>query len=187
MDTDWENLTAPSRDRIRATSPKCLSEFLLTPADDPTGRSNEDLVTSWRIVCKCENSHGRVLGYSLKDFNSSYGGPLQFVRPLQFECGKCGEVSLIVDEHGYNSEVARIEGGVGSATYRGTGVASPFHCHSCDATDFVVTTSFIYSDGAFDLFIDEPDLPAEDFFDIIEARGKCVQCDSVSLIASFEG
>ena len=187
MDNEWENLTAPARDRIRATAPKCLSEFLLTPTDDPTGRSDEDLVTSWRIACKCQNGRGRVLGYSLKDFNTSYSGLLQFVRPMHFECGKCGQVSLIVDEHGYNSEVARIQGGVGSAIYRGKGAASPFGCQSCDATDFLVTTSFIYSDGAFDLFIDEPELPAEDFFDIIEVRGKCVQCNNVSLIASFEG
>jgi hypothetical protein len=187
MSSEFENEEARIREHIRASAPKCLSEFRFAPADDPTGRSDEDLVTSWHISCACQGGRGRVLGYSLRDFNASYVGPLQFVRPLYFECGNCSLTTRIIDEHGYNSEVAKIDGGVGSATFRGTGETSAFRCHSCEATEFEVTVSFIYSDGAFDLFLDEPELPAEDFFDVFEAYGDCVNCGRKSLIASFEG
>lgn len=187
MDDEWERLTAPARERIRANAPKCLGEFRLSSTEDPTGRSDEDVVTSWRLACGCEHGHGRVLGYSLHDFNASYRGPFQFVRPLHFECAECGRVTLIVDEHGYHSEVARLEGGVGSATFRGTGPTAPYCCQACEATDFAVTVSLIYSDGAFDLFLDEPELPAEDFFDIIDVRGQCQECGNSCVIASFEG
>ncbi|TWT63612.1 hypothetical protein [Rubinisphaera italica] len=187
MNNDWDDLEEQARERIINNSPKCLNPFRITRVDDPTGRSDIDLVTTWGIACKCDNNIGQVLGYSLKDFNKSYNGPLQFVRPLHFECGKCGLVSLIIDEHGFNSEVAQIEGGIGSATYRGTGETSPFHCHMCEATSFEVMTSFIYSDGAFDLFVEAPELPPENFFDLFEARGKCIQCGKVNVIASFEG
>jgi hypothetical protein len=94
---------------------------------------------------------------------------------------------LIVDKHGYNEELARIEAGIGSATFRGEGEPSTFHCHHCGKTEFEIETSFIYSPGAFDLFREFPKTPAQDYFDLIHVRGTCRECEKSSVIAYFEG
>jgi hypothetical protein len=188
-DLEWEDedQVARVREVIRTTAPRCINDFRRTPTDSRLDRPDHDLVTSWRLACGCGHEKGYVLGFSLADFNTTYVGPLEFVRPVSFECSKCRRVMQIVDKHGYNEEVARMEGGVGSATFRGTGIPMQFHCHHCNASEFEVQASFIYSPGAFDLFLDFPEVPAQDFFDLVHMSGKCCGCGESSVIAYFEG
>ncbi len=187
---DWSLEFANARKRILSTVPECLSQFKVRRITNPSDHSDDEpgeLITSFEIACQCNERRGRLLGYSLREFNTKFKGKLQFVRPIHFGCSGCYQSSLMIDEHGYHSEVAKLEGGIGSATFRGSGETQPFHCHECGREQFTVVVTFIYSDGAFDLFLDEPELPAANFFDVFEARGKCSECSKTSLIASFEG
>ena len=119
-----------------------------------------------------------MLGYSLTNYNSAYVGPQQFITPLGFHCSACRSVTEIIDSdcHGYHAEVSKLEGGSGAATYRGKGTRECFRCPTCCGEVFIVIVGFVYWEGAFDLFLDEPNLPFEDFFNVFLSYGKCVSC-----------
>jgi hypothetical protein len=172
--------------RLRTTPPSCIREFRLTPAELPVA-SDENCKSVWRLACACGEDRGRALGYPLRDYNPDYDGPERFLSPLGFECSDCGKVTEIIDTdaHGYHSEVAKIEGGVGSVAIRGEGPRQPFPCSACGAQVFLVTVGFVYWGAAFDLFLDEPDLPAQEFFNVFLSYGRCVECGEESVLTDF--
>ena len=48
-----------------------------------------------------------------------------------------------------------------------------------------MTIGFIYWPGAFDLILDEPDLPIQEFFNEFLYYGRCVSCGEESAITDF--
>jgi hypothetical protein len=125
-----------------------------------------------------------ILGYPLKQYNPEYGGP-DFITPLSFKCSACATITQIIDTniHGYHAEVAKIEGGTGSATLRGNGEPSQFACPMCGENIFFVTVGFVYWD--FDIMFDEPDSPGQEFFNVFLIYGQCKKCDKVSSAADL--
>ena len=172
--------------RLRKTAPSCINGFRLTATELPV-EWDDSCKSVWRLACACGEEQGRVLGYPLSDWNSEYRGPECFLSPLAFECSKCGKVIEIIDTdvHGYHSQLARIEGGVGSAKLRGEGPRSCFPCAACAAGFFAVMVGFVYWDGVFDFFLDEPDLPPEEFFIVFLCYGYCTACGHISDISDF--
>jgi hypothetical protein len=172
--------------RLRAAPPSCIRGFRLTQAELPVAW-DDNCRSVWRLVCACGEDRGRILGYPLRDYDPEYDGPECFLSPLGFECSACGKVTEIMDTdlHGYHSEVAKIEGGVGSVKIRGEGARQQFPCTACRAQVFVVTAGFVYWSAAFDLFLDEPELPFQEFFNLFLSYGKCVACGEVSALTDF--
>jgi hypothetical protein len=180
MDPEVEHIAG----RLRTTPPSCVREFRLTPAELPV---DDNFKSVWQLACGCGNDRGRVLGYPLREYNSDYDGAESFLSPLGFECSDCRKVTEIIDTdvHGYHSEVAKIEGGIGSAKMRGEGPRQPFPCSTCGAQLFVVVVGFVYWGAAFDLFLDEPELPAQEFFNAFLSYGRCAACGEVSELTDF--
>jgi hypothetical protein len=181
-----ESIVDQTAERLRTTPPTCVRGFRLTPAELPVAW-DENCKSVWRLACTCGEERGRVLGYPLRDYNLDYDGPECFVSPLGFECSGCGKVTEIIDTdtHGYHSEVAKIEGGVGSAKIRGEGPRQPFLCSACGAQVFVATVGFVYWDAAFDLLFNEPGWPILEFFNVFLCYGRCVGCDKVLAVTDF--
>src|ERR671934_683040 len=140
------------KDRLRNPPPACVRGFRLTPAELPE-YWDDNCKSVWQLACTCGEEQGAILGYSLKDYNPDYAGPEVFISPLAFECVSCGKITEIIDtdRHGYHSQVAKLEGGVGSVQYRGQGPRARFACPACGVTRFSVTVGFVYWRGAFDL------------------------------------
>jgi hypothetical protein len=169
-------------EKIRANPPSCVAGFNLLTELPVAWDDSFKLVFS--LECKCGSHIGKVLGYPLSDYNFSYDGD-EFVTPIAFHCGQCNTVTEILDTaiHGYHAELAKVEGGVGSAKIRGNGVRSEYVCPNCENKTFKVTVSFIYWD--FDIMYDEPDWAGQEFFNVFLIYGHCQNCDHVSPIADL--
>jgi hypothetical protein len=127
------------------------------------------------------------LGYPLRHYNPQYHGQECFLSPLGFECIGCGKITEIIDTaiHGYHSEVAKLEGGTGSAKLRGKGARLAFACPKCTSNVLEVTVEFVYWDAAFDLFVDEPELPCQEFFNVFLSYGRCAACGKSFELTDF--
>ncbi len=170
-------------EKIRASPPSCVAGFTLSSTELPVPWDNA-FKTVYQIGCKCGNKAGIVLGYRLRDYNPSYGGNL-FVTPIAFHCNQCSAVTEILDAaaHGYHAEVAKLEGGIGSAKIRGSGSRSAFECPSCGGTVFQVTVGLVYWN--FDIIYDEPELPGQEFFNVFLMYGHCQNCHHISLVTDL--
>ena len=130
---------------LQTTTPSCLKGFRNATAKLP--EPFDDNPTSvWQIGCSCGWKRGRFLGHSLKNYNPSYGGPELFISPLTFECHECKKTTelLDTDRHGYHADVARRDGGIGSAKLRGKGPQRAFSCPGCGGELFEVTVGFVF-------------------------------------------
>lgn len=168
---------------LRTTSPSCLKGFNNAPAELP--EPFDDNPTSvWRISCTCGGKKGRFLGYSLKDYNSKYDGPELFISPLTFECGACKKTTelLDTDRHGYHADVARRDGGLGSAKLRGKGAQQPFVCPGCRGDMFEVTVAFVF--WSPDELVEFEDNWA-DLFNVFLCYCNCVVCGQTSMPTDF--
>jgi hypothetical protein len=147
---------------VRRTPPSCVSSFRLTTGQLPKPH-DDNVTTAWQLVCKCGCDTGWLGGHRLDKLNPSYKGPL-LVGPLAFLCSTCSQVTelLNTDIHGYHAEVDKLEGGAGSAKLRGTGPRTGYTCPGCQKNIFRMVVGFVYWD--FDIAEDEPELPAQEFF-----------------------
>jgi hypothetical protein len=168
---------------IRKNPPSCIAGFKLSATELPEP-FDDNFKTVYRLSCKCGNMNGAILGYSLKDYSPKYDGP-DFITPLSLKCGKCGTATQIIDTdiHGYHAEIAKIEGGVGSAKLRGKGEPSKFLCPNCAGEVFSVIVGFVYWD--FDLMLDEPESPGQEFFNVFLIYGVCNKCGKASPVANL--
>ena len=167
---------------IRENPPSCVTGFRLRSGRLP--ERLDDFHTAYNLSCPCGHGQGSVRGYPLIDYNQYYVGP-DFITPLSFRCEACGAVTQIIDTdaHGYHAEVARLEGGSGSAKLRGDGEPVPFACPGCSAVLFTVTVCFVYWD--FDIMLDEPGLPGEEFFNLFLIYVSCQNCGTVSSVVDL--
>jgi hypothetical protein len=149
---------------LRTTAPACVAGFRLTPAELPI-EWDDNTRSVWRLACNCGGEQGRVLGYPLADYKDWPGGDGIFISPIGFECSACGKVTEVIDTdlHGYHPEVAKREGGIGSAKYRGEGPRMVWPCPQCKGEVFGLTVAFIFWDAAFDV-VEEPGWPLQEFF-----------------------
>jgi hypothetical protein len=170
-------------EQIRNNPPSCVAGFRLTPCELPE-HFDDNFKTVYRLACKCRNDKGTILGYPLKDYNPDYDCP-DFITPLSFQCGVCASATQILDTdiHGYHAEVGKLEGGIGSVKIRGKGKPSHFACSACASTVFQVVVGFVYWD--FDLMLDEPDLPGQEFFNVFLIYGLCTKCGRASSVANL--
>jgi len=130
-----------------------------------------------------------LLGYPLSELNPDYEAEPLFMSPLNFRCSSCGAKTQIIDtkEHGYNSEIARLEGEQSfDSNYRGSGQPQEALCPQCEGSEFSITVKCLHSH--FDLIEDEPDLEprVQDFFDGFECFGTCSSCGEMTSFAGCE-
>lgn len=159
-------------EHIRNTPPTCVNGFRLTAAQLPE-LWDDNFTTVYRLACTCGNSSATILGHRLRDYNSNCSeNDDALITPLGFQCTQCNIVTEIIDTdiHGYHAEIAKIEGGSGSAKYHGEGSRTPYKCPQCSTITFdKVTVGFVFWD--FEMMLDEPDLPGQDFFNIGSMSG----------------
>ena len=164
-------------DHIRSTPPACVNGFLLITAQLPEPW-DDSFTTVYRLACKCGNGSATILGHLLRDYNSDCDeNDDDLITPLGFQCSQCNTVTEIIDTdiHGYHAEVAKIEGGIGSAKYRGDGPRTAYKCPACSKTTFNdVTVVFVYWD--FEIMVDEPELPGQEFFNEFLFYVSCKDC-----------
>lgn len=170
-------------EQIRANPPSCVAQFNLSPTELP-GDWDDAFKTVYQIGCKCGGRIGKVLGYPLRNYNPSYDGNL-LITPIAFHCDHCSTVTEILDTalHGYHAEVAKLEGGIGSAKIRGSGLRSAFKCPSCSGTAFQVSVGFVYWD--FDIIYDQPELTGQEFFNVFLMYGDCQACHHISPVTDL--
>jgi hypothetical protein len=170
-------------EQIRASPPSCVAGFNLLSTELPVPW-DDVFKTVYGIACRCGSQTGKILGYPLRDYNSSYEGDL-LVTPIAFHCEQCSTVTEILDTdaHGYHAEVAKLEGGVGSAKIRGHGSRSEYICPSCNTEIFKVTVGFVYWN--FDIVYDEPDLAGQDFFNVFLMYGHCQKCNHIAPVTDL--
>jgi len=86
------------------------------------------------------------------------------VTPIGFKCSTRAQVTEILDtkKHGYHAEVGKLEGGTGSGKIRGVGEQRMYYCKHCENDIFDFVIGFVY--WHFDIIFDEPELPAQNFF-----------------------
>jgi hypothetical protein len=192
---DEEALVKRMERRLRKTPPRCVRGFQCKPSRLPKP-FDDNFRTVWRLACSCGGQRGTILGHALRDYNPRSEGP-EFISPLGFKCSACGKTTEVLDTdlHGYHPEVAKVEGGVGSAKIRGHGRRKQYPCPHCGAREFTVTVGFVYWD--FDLFLDEAELVTEgrwkardfahpeDFFNVFLSYGRCTSCGRVSEFTDF--
>lgn len=166
------------KEHINQHPPSCISAFRLSPAEPPE-KIDVYFKSAYQLACNCGNNEGTILGYPLNQYNSEYHGP-DFITPLSFSCSACSAISQILDTgiHGYHAEVARLEGSRGSCHMRGTGEPSRFLCPQCSESIFSVIVGFVF--WHFDIIYDEPDLPAQQFFNEFLIYQRCKNCRKVS-------
>jgi hypothetical protein len=172
-------------EKLRATAPSCLEGCRLC-----TGRLSKPFDNNpcsvWTIGCNCGGSTGRLLGYSLKDYNKDYVGPECFLSPLAFECNECNKVTEILDTnlHGYHSDVARRSGDdIGSAKLRGEGPRQSFTCTGCKGSLFSITVAFVF--WHTDELAEEFEECWEDQFSVFLCECRCVSCGRISRPTNF--
>lgn len=166
-----------------ATPPRCLGQFLCTPAERPEPWNADDIAV-WKIACPCGSQHGSFLGYPLKRFDPNSPGA-DFVSPLGFECVKCRQTTEIFDTkcHGYHAEAC-----ASSSAVRGEGDRNAFACPACAAKTFEVLTSFFFWPASVDLVEDEPEefeSRAQDLFCEFVAHGRCQDCGKITRFTDF--
>ena len=169
---------------VQTRPPSCLSNFRTTPAHmQPWNHW-----AGWALACSCSETKGKLLGYSLKDFDPKYSGPQVFVSPLAFLCSSCEKTTEIIDtkEHGYNAEISKPYGKTCETNYRGTGPRQVMQCPACGRPEFTITAFCAHPH--FDLIEDEPELEprVQEYFDSFGCRGKCAACGKESSLADFE-
>lgn len=169
---------------VRRSPPNCLASFRAFPLL-ALDRSDESIRAEWhsaipfkslwRLQCKCGCYRGGLLGHYLRDYNQDYHGD-EMVTPIGFKCSTCAQVTEILDTgiHGYHAEVSKLEGGTGSAKIRGAGEHRIYHCKHCGNDTFGFVTGFVY--WHFDIIFDEPELPAQNFFNEFLMLCTCGRC-----------
>jgi hypothetical protein len=169
--------------KLQTTPPSCLKGFRNAPTELPEP-FDDNPISVWQIRCTCGGKKGRFLGHSLKDYNPIHEGPELFISPLTFECGECNKTTelLDTDRHGYHADVARRDGGIGSAKLRGKGPQRAFSCPGCSGELFEVTVAFIfwYPDELVEF-----DGNWEDLFSVFLCYCKCAGCGQTSQATDF--
>src|SRR5258708_6406846 len=113
-------------EHIRKNPPACVAGFRLSSTELPEP-FDDNFKTVYRLACHCGCDQGAVLGYQLRDYKPTHVGP-DLITPLSFKCRTCATVTQIIDTdiHGYHAEVGKLDGGIGSAKYRGSGIPVQF-------------------------------------------------------------
>jgi hypothetical protein len=168
---------------LQTTAPSCLRDFIVTPTQLPEP-FDDNLCSVWQVACRCGGTQGRFLGYPLKDYNTDYDGPMCFLGPLGFECHRCYAVTelLDTDRHGYHADLARREGGIGSAKLRGQGPRHKWTCPDCHKDRFEVVVGFVfwYPDELIEF-----DGEWEELFNVFLCYCRCGHCGLTSQPTDF--
>lgn len=166
--------------RLLTTPPSCLEGFKVETGTFPEP-FGEDPCSVWRISCRCEGSHGRFLGYELKEIALESGEREGFVSPLAFQCAACEEITelLDTDRHGYHAAVARLQNhSTGSCYHRGEGPRKAFLCPGCGGQSFAITVGFVYWN--IDELAEYFDKAWEDLFSLFLCECRCEACGQIS-------
>lgn len=171
------------RAHLRKSPPACIGGFRAAHGKLPETVGSAFRIV-WKIACGCGNDSGALLGYPLKDLVADETSDV-FVSPLAFECMSCNKVTelLDTDQHGYHAEVGKLEGIQESAKIRGAGPRQKFVCPKCRRSQFSFVLGFVYWN--FDLMIDDPELPGENFFNEFLLYVTCTACGHVSEPTEF--
>jgi hypothetical protein len=166
---------------LQKTPPRCIRGFTVQRATPPMPRVRPDSV-AYQLLCSCGSKVGRVLGHSLAQYNEKYQGPLTFISPLAFGCGKCNLRTEIIDTdiHGWHGEVDY------SAVYRGKGRRQPFPCPRCGEQEFSVVVTFVHNGESLSYSEDQLPMARQDGFNGFQLHGTCQGCKQVTFIAGFD-
>src|SRR5262249_11068529 len=164
----------------------CLAGFRLTPAKLPI-EWDDSTRSVWRLACSCGAEQGRILGHPLGDYKDWPDGADCFVSPIGFECAACGKVTEVIDtdQHGYHPEVAKREGGVESAKYRGEEPRTAWRCPQCKGGLFALTVAFIFWEPVLELAAGGPEWPPQEFFNVFLSFARCAGCGHLSEPTDF--
>lgn len=170
---------------LKQTPPSCLADSnpIAAALPEPWDDNPKSI---WKLSCRCGGSHGRVLGYSLKDYRPDYDGSLMLLGPLGFECLSCKAITEFFDTdvHGYHAEVARLEGSDGgSSKLRGSGPRQAFPCPGCQGENFSVIVAFVFWNA--DELAEEFDGNWQDLFNVFLCYVTCASCGRVSNPTDF--
>ena len=172
-------------DKLSNTPPSCIKNFSVATSTFP--EPWDDNPTSvWQLRCKCGHDNGNLLGYSLADYNTDYGGDLLLVSPLAFRCNQCNATTELLDTdiHGYHADIDIREGLSGGAVkIRGTGDRQPFPCPKCNNDVFSIVVGFVFWNA--DELADEFDDRWEDLFNVFLCHTTCRECGHVSTPTDF--
>lgn len=173
---------------LENTPPSCLQGLACVPTNLPEPW-DDNPKSVWQVRCKCGGTTGRLMGYSLADYNDEYDGPLELISPLAFQCASCEHTAELLDTdiHGYHADIDLREGITGgSCKIRGTGQRGSrlaFPCPKCNADIFSIIVGFVFWNGneLEDLF----DGRWEDLFNVFLCYAVCLKCDTISRQADF--
>lgn len=158
--------------RLSQTPPSCLQNLAVVRADGEREIVG-GLQTRWELGCRCNGRGFHFLGHPLAS------DPAIYLGPLALECIACGQTTELLDTdiHGFHAEVARVEGGVGSAKLRGEGPRSTYACPGCDATGCEVSTAFDYW-GLDELaeMTEEGGYAVDNLFNVFWCDCRCTGC-----------
>jgi len=172
-------------ERLKRTPPSCLSNCVVEPAELPEYWDNNP-TSAWKTRCHCGGEKGRLLGFSLNDFNPEYDGPLLLVSPLAFECAACMERTAFLDTdiHGYHADIDRRAGiRGGSCKIRGSGEPTAFLCPGCANNQFTLVTAFVFWNA--DALAEEFEHRCEDLFNVFLCYASCCRCGGVTKPTDF--
>jgi hypothetical protein len=162
-----------------------MRNFAPVPARLPE-RWDDNPKSVWQVQCKCGGAIGRLLGHSLKVFNSEYDGPLLLISPLAFQCASCERPTELLDTdiHGYHADLDLREGTTGrSCKFRGSGERLAFPCPACSADLFTIVVGFVFWDA--EELEEEFEDRWEDLFNVFLCYTSCVKCGAMSRPADF--
>ncbi len=97
--------------QLETKQPTCLRGFSCNSTTLPEPW-DDNPKSVWHVRCKCGGTTGRLRGFSLKDFNDEYDGPLAMISPLAIQCAVCKEETELLDTdiHGYHADLDLREG-----------------------------------------------------------------------------
>ena len=165
---------------------------VLAPALVEAGLDDQgDCIVRWSLACNCGREAGGLLGHPLSGVapeRVSQGDSDPLLSPLVFVCRACNRETVFLDtnRHGYHAEIARAEGGAGSAKLTGSGSPTPHSCPLCGKPDFAMVAVLAYWDleeiGEAAL---ELSLAPEDLFNTFELECECLSCQHRSQPTDF--
>jgi hypothetical protein len=174
---------------IRSTPPRCLRRFDAERVPVPA-KWTHDLVTAWKLVCRCGSSEGAILGHPLGQLKPGFEESPLFVSPFTFQCSECGTATefLDTDADGTGAELAKLDGSeIGCAAYRGKGPGQPFPCPKCGTSrGEAVVALYFNEDYMYALEEEGIEFPWENLFSGVHIYSRCSVCDEQSIVMDID-
>jgi hypothetical protein len=174
---------------IRCMPPRCLRRFDADLVPVPV-KWKHDLITAWKLVCRCGSSEGTIIGHPLGELKPRFADDPMFVSPFAFQCSGCGTATefLDTDVDGTGAELAKLDGSnIGCAADRGEGAGQPFPCPKCGTSrGEAVVALYFNEDYMYSLEEDGIEFPWENLFSGVHVHSRCSVCGEQSMVTDID-